>query len=192
MREINGKINEGYIILYRRIANAILRADVNVTELKILIAIICYTYGFRREECKMTARYLSEITCKSLRVVQEAIKTLCNKKMLVKRYGKNQKDLYYSLGEKIDLCESQHKSCADNSINICAGSNVNNMQKTAHNKYNIYNKNNNYKFKADRYAVPTPKATAFSNFTSRHNIDYKKLELEALQRRHGVLQKDRN
>ena len=36
---------------------------------------------------------------------------------------------------------------------------------------------------SSRETVPTPKATKFNNFEPRSNIDYKKLELEALRRR---------
>lgn len=36
---------------------------------------------------------------------------------------------------------------------------------------------------SSRETVPTPKATKFNNFESRSNIDYKKLELDALRKR---------
>ncbi|MEE1043388.1 MAG: hypothetical protein UH854_05435, partial [Clostridia bacterium] len=39
------------------------------------------------------------------------------------------------------------------------------------------------KSKPKSNGIPTPKATKFNNFESKHNIDYKKLEMEALRRR---------
>ena len=64
-------------------------------------------------------------------------------------------------------------------------------QYSSDNKDNSTYTNNKYNYKEQRKnTFPTPKATKFSDFTGHSNIDYKKLEKDALRRKIELSKKE--
>lgn len=176
-------MNKGFTKFNNTLLEAIMRADFNGTEMKVLITIVRYTYGYQRKAGTLSAACISVLTGKSLRCVKYALKSLTDKNVIskftesgVNSYSVNdvtQWDDY----ENLHLCSET--DCTD-AVKDTAPSTV---QQTAHNKENI-NKNIKYNFKEQKsnVTVPTPKATKFNNFAPSGNIDYKKLEMDALKR----------
>ena len=78
-------MKKGFTKVDNIIFEALLIADINCTQLKVLLAIIRYTYGYSREECMITASYIARITGKSLRSVQYSLKKLCDMGIIEKR-----------------------------------------------------------------------------------------------------------
>jgi len=78
-------MKKGYTKIENKILEFLMKAEMNCTDIKVFLAIIRYTYGFGRDECTITASYISDITGKSLRNVQESLKNLCDMGVIEKR-----------------------------------------------------------------------------------------------------------
>ena len=179
-------MNKGFTKFNNSLLEAIMRADFNGTEMKVLITIVRYTYGYQRKAGTLSAACISVLTGKSIRCVKYALKSLTEKKVILKFTENNVNS--YSVNditqwegyEKLHLCSEVN--CTD-TVKEYAQPGV---QQTAHNKYNNINKNikNNYINNNQRnFCVPTPKATKFNNFTSGSNIDYHEFEMKMLRKR---------
>ena len=166
-------MKKGFTMVDNNVYDYLMGADLTCTELKILLAIIRYTTGFHRDECTLTASFISRITKKGVRTVRYALKELCDKGLILKKHISKNGIITYSLGifEDAINCSGSVQSVAQEGV-----------QSVAPNKYNNINKNF-YINKGRKSVIPTPKATKFSNFESKHIIDYKRLEMEALRRR---------
>ncbi len=172
-------MSKGFTKFYNIILEALIGADISCTDIKVILAIIRYTYGYSKDECMITAPYLAKITGKSLRSIKYSLNKLCDMGILEKREShKNNIQLYKITSvDKWKGCNILHHHSAEDCTTA--------VQRIAPNKDNNININNYiYKNREGRTWVPTPKATAFSNFESTADkIDYKKLEMDALMRR---------
>ena len=170
--EGGGILTKGFTMFDNNVYDYLIGADLTCTELKIIMTIIRYTTGFHREECTLTASFISKLTKKTERCIEYSLKKLCERNLIVKKRKENSKMNLYSLGDF--WC----KEFRDDTENIFGTT----PKEISDNKYNNINKNNYINKSRENY-VPTPKATKFSNFENKHVIDYKRLEMEALQRR---------
>lgn len=177
-------MNKGFTKFNNSLLEAIMRADFNGTEMKVLITIVRYTYGYQRKAGTLSAACISVLTGKSIRCVKYALKSLTEKKVILKFTENNVNS--YSVNDitQWEGYEKLHFSDEVNCTDTVKEHAQPGVQQTAHNKENI-NKNikDNYINNQRNFDVPTPKATKFNNFTSGSNIDYHKLELAMLRKR---------
>lgn len=183
-------MNKGFTKFDNEIFEMLLRADLNCTQLKIMLAIVRYTYGYHREECLLTASYIAMLTGKSQRTVEYGLKALCEKNYIIKKRIPNKQTLMYAVN-KLELC----KELQNNTEACCIPSPqcISDVptQYSSDNKDNSTYTNNKYNYKEQRKnTFPTPKATKFSDFTGHSNIDYKKLEKDALRRKIELSKKE--
>lgn len=177
-------MNKGFTKFDNSLLEAIMRADFNGTEIKVLITIVRYSYGYQRKAGTLSAACISVLTGKSIRCVKYALKSLSEKNVISKitENGINSysvKDVtLWDDYENLHLCSEVN--CTDTVKKIAPLT----VQQIAHNKDNI-NKNikDNYINNQNNFCVPTPKATKFNNFTSGSNIDYHKFEMAMLRKR---------
>ena len=176
-------MKKGFTKFDNTLLEAIMRADFNGTEMKVLITIVRYTAGYQRSVGTLSAACISVLTGKSERCVKYALKSLYEKNVISKftENGVNS----YSVKD-VTLWkdyENLHLYSEVNCTDIVKNASPSSVKQTAHNKYNINKYKYNFKDGEKKTSVPTPKPTAFSNFTSRGETDYEKLEMEALKKR---------
>ncbi len=167
-------MKKGFTMIDNNFLEAVMASDLNATEIKVLLAIARYSYGYQRGECTLAVDYITKICGRSKRMVLKALKSLCERHYVIKKKVEGKNILSYALdytclGEQRCTEEVQSSSSAL-------------VKNSSPYKYNNINKNYIYKSRND-FNVPTPKATAFSNFTPRGDIDYRRLEMDALRRK---------
>lgn len=79
----NPQLEEGYTSIANEILYELCKISFNGTELKVIICIFRYTFGFRRKSHKLSASFIAKwINCDS-RSVKRALKTLQEKKIII-------------------------------------------------------------------------------------------------------------
>lgn len=172
---------KGFTKIDNQVYKSFLSYDLTCTELKVLLAIIRYTSGFGRKECKLSADYIARIIGKSRRSVTYAIDTLCGENIILKLKGQKGETNSYIVNYPVQwsACKEIPNPCEED----CKGD----VKKVADYKDKL-NKNNKYNSKNSKSRIPTPKATAFNNMTTPVR-DYRELEMRALRRRLGKEEK---
>lgn len=175
-------MNKGFTKFDNTLLEAIMRADFNGTEMKVIITIVRYTAGYQRTVGTLSAACISLLTGKSERCVKYALKSLYEKNVISKftEGGVNS----YSVNDVTSWrdYENLHICSEINFTNTVKNASLPSVKQTAHIKDNINKYKYNFKDTEKKFSVPTPKATKFNNFTPSGNIDYKKLEMDALKR----------
>ena len=175
-------MNKGFTKFDNTLLEAIMRADFNGTEMKVIITIVRYTAGYQRTVGTLSAACISVLTGKSLRCVKYALKSLTEKNVIskftengVNSYSVNDVTTWKDY-ENLHLCSEINSTDAVKSLAPRP------VQRVAHNKDNINKYKYNFKDQEQKFSVPTPKPTKFNNFKPSGNIDYKRLEMDALKR----------
>ena len=79
----NPQLEEGYTSIANEILCELCKISFNGTELKVIICIFRYTFGFHRKSHKLSASFIAKwINCDS-RSVKRALKTLQEKKIII-------------------------------------------------------------------------------------------------------------
>lgn len=79
----NPQKEEGYSAIANELLEAVYRTNFNATELKIIMFLIRFTYGFRRKECELSLSFVSNGIGISKRYVSSSISKLISDKVLI-------------------------------------------------------------------------------------------------------------
>ena len=80
---------KGFTKFDNKILEDLISADISCTDIKVLLAIIRYTYGYSRDECLISASYIATMTGKSVRNIQYSLSRLCDMGIIEKRKSDN-------------------------------------------------------------------------------------------------------
>ncbi|MDH7605502.1 MAG: replication protein [Melioribacter sp.] len=72
----------GYTKIANELLEAITRANFSSRELKVILAVIRFSYGFNKKACQISLRYLEKATNIRYQNLRKIIKQLCNKNVL--------------------------------------------------------------------------------------------------------------
>lgn len=76
------RLEDGYLILANRLVEVMYSSNFNATQLKILLFVIRYTYGFKRKSHKISISFISTGTGISRRSIGQELRNLIESKVL--------------------------------------------------------------------------------------------------------------
>ena len=90
-------MKKGYTKFDNEILEALIKADINSTELKVMLVIIRYSYGYQRDSCNLAVNYIAKICNRSNNSIKNSLKKLCEKNYIIKEIVVGKRILSYKI-----------------------------------------------------------------------------------------------
>ncbi len=101
----NPQLEDGFTQIPNELFTAIIKTEFSLRELKIILVVIRFTYGFHRTEAELSSRFLSNATKIKQNHIFEAVKNLLNKKILINKTVRSGSIRKYQLNKDYETWE---------------------------------------------------------------------------------------